>query len=41
MPGIRNTHIHKQIHTEADASLSDGDDDDMTLGRSHTQMVDT
>lgn len=32
-----NTHSH----TETDAALTDGDDDDMAFGRSHTQMVDT
>lgn len=30
-----------QIHTETDAALTDGVDDDMALGRSCTQMVDT
>lgn len=28
-------------HIEIEAGLTDGDDDDMAFGRSHTQMVDT
>lgn len=38
---LPTTHTHTQIHTQTDAGLTDGDDDDMAFGRSHTQMVDT
>lgn len=38
---LSGTNAHTEIHTETDAALTDGDDDDMAFGRSRTQMVDT
>lgn len=38
---MHNCLAHTQIHTETDAAMTDGDDDDMAFGRSCTQMVDT